>query len=178
MRKKNREKIVDITTTVLEVLLRFAGAGSDAFSNQKDFYNEINRRGFDRSDISDRVRDLINAGHIEAREESGTKSVRLSRKGRIKLLEKSVDESTDGQWRFASFDIPEDRKCLRLSFTRSLRRIGYKPVQKSLWVCPFNRADEIGLIIKELGIGEFVANFRVEKIDIEEHLKELFDDVL
>lgn len=178
MRKKHREKIVDITTSVLEVLIRFAGAGSDAFSYQKDFYNELNRHGFDRTTISDRVRDLINSGHIEAREESGTRSVRLTRKGKIKWLEKSTDNSTDGRWRFVSFDIPEDRKCLRLSFTRSLRRVGYKPVQKSLWVCPFNKADEIDLIIRELDIGEYVANFRVQKIDIEEHLKELFDDVL
>ncbi len=178
MRKRQREKIVDITTSVLEVLFRIAGATSDAFSNKREFYYELSRHGFDRSEIADRVRDLINAGHIEAKEESGTKSVRLTRKGKIKLLEKSRDLQSDGRWRFISFDIPEDRKPLRVVLTRSLRKIGYKPIQKSLWACPFNKADEIDLLISEMGINEFVANFRIEKTDIEEHLREIFDQEL
>ena len=77
MRKKHREKIIDITTSILEVLARFGGAASDAFSDQKAFYNEINSRGFDRSEISDRVRRFINSGHIEVVEEDGKRSIRF-----------------------------------------------------------------------------------------------------
>ena len=176
MRKRQREKIVDITTTILEVLFRFGGATSDALSGRKEFYNEINQRGFDRITISNRVRELISAGNIEALEESGTKSIRLTRKGKIKCLEQACNNETDGKWRFVSFDIPEELKTQRLAFTRSLRRIGYKPVQKSLWVCPYNKADETQLLCDELRINEYVANFKVEKIDIENHLRELFEE--
>jgi len=178
MRKKHREKIIDITTSILEVLARFGGAASDAFSDQKAFYNEINSRGFDRSEISDRVRRFINSGHIEVVEEDGKRSIRLTRKGNIKRLEKNSDRSADGKWRFISFDIPEKRRNARLNLRRSLRRIGYKPLQKSLWVCPFNKADKVGLIISELGLNDFTAYFKIEKTDIEEHLKELFDQEL
>lgn len=178
MRKRQREKIVDITTEVLEVLFRFAGATSDGFSHQKSFYNELNKHGFDRTIISNRVRRLINSGHIEAIEESGQRSIRLTRKGSIKRLEKTSDNSADGKWRFISFDIPEDLRSFRLNLRRSLRRIGYKLLQKSLWVCPFNRADEVGLIVSELGIGECCAYFTVDKTDIDGHLKELFDNEL
>jgi len=80
---------------------------------------------------------------------------------------------TDGQWRFLSFDIPEDYKSARLNLTRTLRRIGYKPVQKSLWVCPFCKADEISLIVSELGVAQYVANFTINKTDIEDHLKRI-----
>lgn len=178
MRKRQREKIIDITTSILEVLARFGGAAADGFSGRKDFYNEINSRGFDRTEISDRVRSLINSGHIEAAEEGGKGSIRLTRKGNIRRIEKSSDSSVDGKWRFISFDIPEKRRCDRLQLRRSLRRIGYKPLQKSLWVCPFNRADEVGLIVSELGLNDFTAYFKIEKTDIEEHLKELFDQEL
>jgi len=175
MKKNQKERIVDITTTILETLFRIGRATTDAFANRKDFYNEINRRGFDRTSISNRVRELISAGNIEAVEESGSKSIRLTRKGKIKCLENLGMNETDGRWRFVSFDIPEVLKTQRLAFTRSLRRIGYKPVQKSLWVCPFNKADETQLLCDELGINDYVANFKVGAINIETHLKELFD---
>ena len=180
MRKKQREKIIDITTEILEGLLRIGGATTHAFFDQKSFYSDLNSRGYDRKIISNYIRRLINSGHIEAMEESGRKSIRLTRKGKIKRLEQSTDCGSDGRWRFISFDIPEDRKSLRIALTRSLRRIGYKPVQKSLWVCPFNKADEAGLLIEELGIGDFIANFQVDinNMDIKQHLLELFDDEL
>lgn len=178
MRKKHREKIIDITTEVIEALFRVGGATSDAFFDQKSFYNEINARGYERDIISNSVRRLINSGHIEAVETGGGNSIRLTRKGNIKRIEKSSDQTTDGKWRFISFDIPEKRRGERLNLRRSLRRIGYKPLQKSLWVCPFNKADEVELIISELGLKDFTAYFKVEKTDIEEHLKELFDSEL
>lgn len=178
MRKKHREKIIDVTTEVLEVLLRIGGATNHAFFDQKSFYNEINSRGYDRKVISNLVGRLINQGHIEAIEADGGRSIRLTRKGNIKLIEKTDDRTTDGKWRFISFDIPEDYRAFRLNLRRSLRRIGYKPLQKSLWVCPFNKADQVELIISELTLGEYCAYFTVEKTDIEEHLKELFDQEL
>ncbi|MCX6811029.1 MAG: hypothetical protein NTY30_04870 [Candidatus Berkelbacteria bacterium] len=178
MRKKNREKIINLTTEILEAFLRVGGAGAHAFLDQKTLYSDLNSRGYDREIISTYVRRLVNSGHLEAIEESGKRSVRLTRKGKVKRLEKTNESSADGKWRVISYDIPDDRKPLRIALTRSLRRIGYKPVQKSLWVCPFNKADEIEILISELGINIFVANFKVESSDIEEHLRELFDDEL
>ena len=178
MRKRNREKIINFTTSALEILFRFGSATNHAFLNRKDYYDQLNQSGFTRYDISNRVRDLINSGHIEAREESGQRSVRLTSKGKIKLLESSTDRKTDGEWRFLSFDIPENFKTQRFALTRSLRRIGYKPVQKSLWACPFNKADQIEIIINELGLSQYTANFKTNKTDISNHLKDLFDDVL
>ncbi|MEI8060760.1 MAG: hypothetical protein WCG99_00490 [Candidatus Berkelbacteria bacterium] len=178
MRKKQREKIIDFTTSALEILFRLGGATTHAFFNRKEFYNQLNDSGFSRSEISNRIRDLVNSGHIEATEESGQKSVRLTRKGKIKLLEKSENKEIDGEWRFLSFDIPESLKTQRFALTRSLRRIGYRPIQKSLWVCPFNKADDIELIVSELGLSQYVANLKTSKTDITNHLNELFDDVL
>jgi len=176
MRKKHREKIIDLTSAVLEGILTLGGATFNAFIDQRSFYQNFDSDDFSRRQITDRVRNLINSGYIEAKEESGHKSIRLTRKGKIKRLEKSQDVTADGQWRFISFDIPEKYKNLRLQLVRYLRRIGYKPIQKSLWASPFVKVDEVDLIIKELGVSQYVAYFVIEKTDIQEHLKELFDD--
>lgn len=178
MRKKHREKIIDLTLAVLDGVLSLGEATFEAFIDQKSFYKNINSEDFARRQITDRIRDLINSGYIEAREESGHRSIRLTRKGKIKRLEKSQDITTDGRWRFISFDIPEKYKNLRIQLIRCLRRIGYKPVQKSLWASPFIKANEVNLIIEELKVSQYVAYFVVEETDIEQHLLELFDNVL
>ena len=178
MRKKNREKIINLSLAVLEGLFRLGEGTFDAFINQKSFYKRLHNNNSASRELIDRVRILINRGYIEAKEESGKTSIRLTRKGKIKRLENSSDQIIDGKWRFISFDIPEKLKTLRTALTRFLRRISFRPVQKSLWVCPFVKADEVDLIVKELGLEKYVAYIIVEKTDIENHLRELFDDVL
>lgn len=178
MRKKNREKIINLSLIVLEGLFHIGESTLDAFIDQKSFNKKLHDGYSNSRDLVDRVRILINRGYIEAKEENGRTSIRLTRKGKIKRLEKSSDQTIDGKWRFISFDIPEDCKILRIALTRSLRRFGFRPVQKSLWVCPFIKAEKVDLVVNELGIKQFVAYLVVEKTDIEDHLKELFDDVL
>jgi len=178
MRKRTREKIIDLTLAILEGLLRIGEGTFDAFIDQKSFYKKLKGDNFASREITNRVRGLINRGYIEAVEESGKTSIRLTRKGKIKRLEKTTDNRIDGKWRFISFDIPERLKSLRRSLTRYLRRIGFRPVQKSLWASPFVKADDVDLIVKELGLEKYVAYFVVEKTDIKQHLEELFDDLL
>lgn len=158
--------------------MRLGEGTFDAFIDQKSFYKKLREEDFASTIISNRIRDFINRGYIEAVEESGRTSIRLTRKGKIKYLEKSTDNTIDGKWRLISFDIPEKLRTLRLRLTRSLRRIGFRPVQKSLWACPFIKADEVDLIVKELKLEKYVAYFVIEKTDIKQHLEELFDDVL
>lgn len=178
MRKKNREKIINSSLIVLEGIFHLGEATFDAFIDQKSFNKKLRDGYSDSKELVDRIRILINRGYIEAKEESGRTSIRLTRKGKIKRLEKSSDQTVDGKWRFISFDIPEKLKGLRVALTRSLRRISFRPVQKSLWASPFVKSDEVDLIVKELGLEKYVAYFIIEKTDIKNHLKELFDDVL
>lgn len=175
MKKKSREKIINVTMFILDILARFGGATSKAFLDQKSFYTNTDH-DFSREQIRNRIRALINSGQIEAIEESGRKSIRLTRKGKIKWLEKVAENETDKKWRIISFDIPDRMKNLRIQLTRNLRRVGYKPVQKSLWASPFVKSDAVDLIIEELNLAEFVAYFVIEKTDIEKHLQELFDE--
>jgi hypothetical protein len=101
-------------------------------------------------------------------------SVELTTKGRIKLLENSTDRDSDGRWRFLSWDIPENLKTKRNQFRKSIKRIGYKQVQKSLWASPFIVADQIDLIIDDLAISKYVAYIVSEKSNINNFLINLF----
>lgn len=176
MKVKHREKLIDITTAILEGLLTLGEATVNSFINQKSFYKQL-RNEYPSQAISDRVRSMLRSGYIEATEENGTRSIRITRKGKIRRLEKTSDVSIDGKWRFFSFDIPEDYKNKRHQLVRSIRRIGFKAVQKSLWVSPYIKADEIDLIVEELKICQFCAYLVVEKTDIEDHLHRLFPDI-
>ncbi len=122
------------------------------------------------------LQSLERSGYIKIDRKSN--SVELTTKGRIKLLENSDDKRIDGKWRLLSWDIPENLKEKRNQFRRSIKRIGYKQVQKSLWTCPFIVADQIELIINELQITKYVAYIITNKTNINDHLKRLFIDEL
>lgn len=139
-------------------------------------YQGLKRRAFGSGYSSRQLRN--NFGSLEQRGyihvDKINNSIILTNKGRIKLIESSSDRTRDGKWRMISYDIPEPLKRKRLQLRRSLNRIGFKQLQKSLWACPFNKADEIDLIVKELGLEKYIAFLLVEKTDIENHLKRLF----
>ena len=178
MRKKNKEKIIDLTMSVLEFISRVGGATVHSFIDQKSVYRNLETNDLTREKIRRKISDLINSGNIEAIEEQGRRSVRLTRKGKIKLVEKSEKIKLDGKWRLVSFDVPETMKSQRIQFTRGLRKFGYRAVQKSLWISPYVESEEIGLLIDELTLGEYVARFIASATDIEAHLKQLFEDTL
>ena len=115
---------------------------------------------------------LERSGYIKVNHQE--KSIEITPKGRIKILENSADKKVDGKWRFLSWDIPEDLAIKRRQFCSSIKRIGYKQVQKSLWVSPFKQADEIYLVIEGLKIRKYVSFIVAEKTDIEDYLKNLF----
>ncbi|MFA5157566.1 MAG: hypothetical protein WC451_00020 [Patescibacteria group bacterium] len=123
-------------------------------------------------EFSDNLHSLERRGYIKINRKF--RSVELTNKGKIKLIENSIDEEVDGKWRMLSWDIPEKLAIKRRQLCRSIRRIGYKQVQKSLWACPFARADQVDLVISEYGLQDYVAYLRVDKTDLDKYLKQLF----
>lgn len=135
----------------------------------------INYPGADNKKLSDNIRSLEKRGYININRNSN--SVVLTNKGKIKLIENDKNVKVDGKTRMLSFDIPESIRKKRDQFRYSIKRIGYKQVQKSLWASPFARADQVDIVIKELGLGKYVVYLLVEKTDIEDYLKRLFKNI-
>lgn len=170
--KRAKEVTKNISFFILDILVNIPGGLAHAFLDSKGLYQRIEVEGFFVDRFSDRIKYLKKYGYIEI--DKNNNSISITRKGKIKHLENSSNKTMDGKWRLLSFDIPENMSLKRDRFRRSIKRIGYKQVQKSLWACPFIMADEVDLIIDEHKIRNYVAYFIIEKTDIEDHLKKLF----
>lgn len=175
--KELQGKFGEITLDILECIASIPEALVGSFLSRDDVYQHYGRPEFLANKFFDQLRSMNKTGYVEIEKINGNYSMKLTKKGKIKLLECSRNNAIDGKWRFLSFDIPEDLRKIRNQFRRSIKRIGFKQVQKSLWVCPFVKADEIDLVIDELKIRKYVAYFVIEKTDIEVHLIKLFPEL-
>ena len=175
MRKVDTEKIKNITLTILRGISEVLDESHELFSFEAYKRSVYYQEGDPRRHTEWYYRNLKSAekrGYIKI--DTKNHSIELTNKGKIKLIENTVDEKTDGKWRMLSWDIPEHLSSKRRQLCQSIRRIGYKQVQKSLWACPFAKADQVDLVITELNIKKYVAYLRVDKTDIESYLLKLF----
>ena len=68
----------------------------------------------------------------------------LTQKGRLKSLDcrlnnlKNKKEKWDGKWRMICFDIPERYKQGRDALRDKLKKIGFRELQKNVFVAPYN----------------------------------------
>ena len=60
----------------------------------------------------------------------------------------------DRKWRIVIFDIAELKKLYREAFRGKLKELGFRPLQKSVWIHPFNCRDEIELLRDFFGLTE------------------------
>ncbi|MEI8143677.1 MAG: hypothetical protein WCG48_03625 [Candidatus Berkelbacteria bacterium] len=101
-------------------------------------------------------------------------SVVLTHKAKIKIIDQVVSSKRrDGKYRFISFDIPESKRLQRDNFRLSIKRMGFRQVQKSLWVSDLNIGDLVESAITEYKVGDYVAYFVAEKSNIDKHIVEI-----
>lgn len=168
-------KFGEITLNFLQYVAEVTETIVDEFIDPKEAWRKSRTGDYDSKLFFDNLRRLSVVGYVEVDREGDRFSVKLTKKGRIKLLEHSSEKKRDGKWRMISYDIPEEMRTVRNAFRNSIRRIGFKQIQKSLWVCPYVKADELELVIDELKLHEYVAYMVVEKTDIDDHISSLFE---
>ena len=54
----------------------------------------------------------------------------------------------DGVWRIAAFDVPTVKKVSREFLRQHLKALGFRPIQKSVFVCPYPCDKELERICK------------------------------
>lgn len=111
----------------------------------------------------------------------GTVTLSLTEKGKKIALTYNVNTmkikrpaTWDGKWRVVVSDIPEKKKKARNAFRDHLLHIGFHPLQRSVFVCPFECRNEVEYIIELHQIRPHVRVMVAETIDNELHLKHLF----
>jgi len=178
MKKEIKEKIKteagEITWTILGVIARIPEALLGSFIDTRMVRDKIPQsHDFLAEKLINHLRNLRRRGYVEIKRINNSYSVHLTVKGKIKNLENPKNTMSDGRARIISYDIPETMAKKRHQFCRSLRRIGYKKLQRSLWVCKYNKADEIDLIIDDLEIRDYVSYFVADKSNIDSHINKI-----
>ena len=79
------------------------------------------------------------------------------------------------EWINHIFDIPEKFKKSRDALSRSLKRMGFYQLQKSVLVHPFECGKEIDFMVEFFNIHKFVRRILAENIDNELDIKTKFN---
>jgi len=108
----------------------------------------------------------------------------ITERGEKRVLKYKIDEikiirpkKWDGFWRVIMFDIPESYKRARDALSGKLKEMELYPLQKSVFVCPFECKDEIDFIGEFFNVGKFVHYFITKEMDAkdEEYLKRYYN---
>ena len=120
---------------------------------------------------------LIDRGYVTL--EDG--KARLTRKGQIfaaKLGEGNLAPRKpmrwDKKWRVLIFDIPEPRKKSREQIRATLMGMGFKRLQDSVWVYPYDCEDLVTLLKVDLKIGKDLLYIIADKIEHDSALRREF----
>lgn len=128
-----------------------------------------------RGSLAKALYELKRRGYLEEVEIKGRKALRLTLKGKIRVIGRlKKPRKWDGQWRLIAFDIEEKRKKTRNLFRLKLNELGCQPLQKSLWISPYDVSESIEKLITLLGLEGRVYYFLSPAILSEEEWLEKF----
>lgn len=115
-------------------------------------------------------------------DQNGNLIMTLNENGKRKVLAYNFDKlkfkkqnNWDKLWRVIIFDIPEKFKKERDTLSQKLKFAGAYPLQKSVFVYPYDIEDEINFLIEFLNLRKYVRFIVAKEIDNELHLKKIFN---
>lgn len=125
----------------------------------------------DRRRIYDAIKRLNNKKLIELVEKGNDMYLKITVAGKDFLrrfdyddLELLKSNKWDGKWRLIIFDIPEKKKKERLALSKKLKDLGVYPLQKSVFIYPYDCSDEIDFICEFLSINHYVNYCVIESL--------------
>lgn len=107
----------------------------------------------DRYRVNRAIQALKDKRLVNIYEKNGKDIVEITENGNKKVLTYAIDEikitrpqKWDGFWRVIVFDIPERFRTARRALSAKLNNMEIYPLQKSVFVCPFECANEIDFV--------------------------------
>lgn len=105
----------------------------------------------------------------------------ITEKGRsffklIQQFDKKLDKPKrwDKKWRILIFDIREEKKSLRDKIRRTLTGIGFKHLQDSVWIYPYDCEDFVALLKAEFKIGKDLLYIIADAVENDIELRKFF----
>ena len=125
---------------------------------------------------------LRKKGLIEIKRSGAQIYISLTEEGKKKVGYMQIDDlkiqrpkKWDGKWRLVIFDINELKRGHREAFRGKLKELGFRLLQKSVWVHPFDCEAEIELLRSFFGLRENdLRLILAERIGNDSQLKEDF----
>jgi len=144
------------------------------FKTLKRDWKEINKRYLYRI-----VKEFKEERLVDYKEDkSGIVEIVLTEKGRKMVLKFDVDKIKisrpirwDKKWRVVFFDIPEKRRVERNVLREKLTELGFKELQKSVFVHPYPCLNEINFITEYFQLRNLVRYGEMINISNEEEFK-------
>lgn len=157
----------DVLLTVLEKTVDGMVELNDLVNNPAN-YSVFTGRDYPlkKSALSKAIARLRRNGLI-SKEKTDTNEVilKLTDKGKTTLLLMGeAEKEWDGKWRIVIFDIPEQKRLIRDLFRRNLKKWGFKPLQKSVWISRNLVTDKLIAYVKYLKVEEWVLIIESDKI--------------
>lgn len=124
-----------------------------------------------KTNFSQFVYYLKKKGYIKIKSLEGKRGIILTKKGAGKALEtkfkiEKKKKRKDGKWIMLMFDIPEKQRKIRDLFRSNLYFLGFKMLQQSVWICPYDVLEEVDKIVREKSLDAYIKLFLVEEIEI------------
>lgn len=143
---------------------------------------EKNTKRYGKKQIGNAFANLKRQKLVEiVRRKDGTFQVRLTNKGKKRLLEFSIEtlvikkpSSWDKKWRIVIFDIPNNMNAAREALRRKVKELGLLQLQKSVWIFPYECEDEILFIAEIFEVQKHIEIIRADKLLHEDVLKRRF----
>lgn len=109
---------------------------------------------------------------VEIVEEDDIPVVKLTKKGKLKLLKYKLEEMElkkphrwDKKWRIVIYDVPKEKNNAARAFRSLLQQLKFLRLQKSVYLTPFPCEDEINYLRELFDIGENVALLIVASLE-------------
>lgn len=175
----------EITKDIL-IWLATAGAISIAVTSPYFIHNllrEFKRgRRYKKKNVYNAFYQLRKEGGLNIEKRVRQVHITLTDKGRRKAGWLQIDslkiakpKKWDGKWRLAIFDIAQLKTLMRDAFRTKIRELGFRPLQKSVWVCPYECQDEIDLLRDFFGLDKKeIRLITAEDIEEDNFLREIF----
>jgi len=135
----------------------------------------------DKKSLETAIATLYKSKLIEQKDnKNGTTTFVLSVEGKKVALTYDLENMTisehhwDKKWRIVIFDIPEKLKKVREALRYHLKRLGFKELQHSVFVLPFECRNEVEYLVEFYNIRRFVRYIEAYHIDNELDLEHKF----
>jgi DNA-binding transcriptional regulator PaaX len=175
---------MDRATKKKILLLLFSGIALGFSRSPKNYFKILEGvakewRQIDRKRLAQIVREFYAERVVDYKEkEDGMVEIVLTKNGRKKALKFQFDEMKikepdkwDGKWRMVIFDIPEKKKKAREALREKLKDLGFKELQKSVFIYPHECENEIDFIVEVFEIRNHVRFLHVESFTNDEQFK-------